>query len=32
MSDLSGKTQALGAQVRYGMKGVSRKFLPLGTG
>jgi len=30
--NLSGRTQALGAKLRYGMKGVGRSFLPLGTG
>src|SRR5262245_12266567 len=30
--NLSGMTQALGAKLRYGMKGVGRRFLPLGTG
>src|SRR5215472_8921058 len=30
--NLSGSTQALGAQVRYGIKGVGRRFFPLGTG
>src|SRR6516225_12303582 len=30
--NLSGSTQALGAQERYGMNGVGRSFLPFGTG
>src|SRR5215471_7110883 len=30
--NFSGSTQALGAQVRYGMNGVGRRFLPFGTG
>ena len=30
--NFNGNTQALGAQVRYGMNGVGRKCLPWGTG
>src|SRR6516165_10178832 len=30
--NFSGSTQALGAQFRYGMNGVGRRFLPFGTG
>src|SRR6516165_833760 len=30
--NFNGSTQALGAQVRYGMNGVGRRFLPFGTG
>src|SRR6516225_1109714 len=30
--NFSGSTQSLGAQVRYGLNGVGRSFLPLATG
>src|SRR5262249_5028757 len=30
--NLSGKVQALGAHVRYGINGVGRRFFPFGTG